>query len=246
MRRLPLGAALLLVLAVGMSVAAPYPAIRYAYPAALFLVPCIAAGVDALRPRLASITAATAIVLLAIFGGASLIAQAAAMRASTRADWQFLNEVADAFSAGYGIAIVDDPDFERSFWIRAELIGVDPRWPFLSYVARQYAAGQPVVWPKAAGPVNLTGRVHRATALREVLIVPANPIPGEDRSAFTRFARLVNPRFHYAVDVGESPYPGHSWVSRRISRAGLPPTSVNGSTSFVTTEPAATTAPRPR
>ncbi|HJQ37768.1 MAG TPA: hypothetical protein VKB93_11575 [Thermoanaerobaculia bacterium] len=225
-RRLPLGAAILLVVSIGMSVAAPYPAIRYAYPAALFLVPCIAAGVDALRPRLAVVMAATAIVLLAIFGGANLIAQAAAMRASTRADWQLLNQLAAAFASGRDVVVLEDPDFERSFWMRAELVGVDPRWPFLSYVGRQYADEKPVVWPASPGAVNLTGLVPANPTARFILtrnpavsgdaiVVAANPIPGIDRSAFTRFARMLNPRFHYAVDLGHSPYPGHHWTRVR-------------------------------
>jgi len=240
------GTAPLLALSLGMAIVAPYPAIRYEYPAALFLVPCLTLGVQQLRERVAQPVAAITIVLLAIFGGASLWAQAAAMRASSREDWRFLNEVASAFSVGHGIAIVDDPDFERSFWIRAELVGVDPRWPFLSYVARQYAEGKPVIWPKPpAGAVNLTGRVHPTASSLDTLVTPANPVVGVDRSAFTRFARILNPRFHYAVDLGHSPYPGHYW-SWRISRAGLPPTSVNGGTSRVTTDAAATTAPRPK
>jgi len=259
------GAALLLALSIGMAVAAPYPALRYAYPAALFLVPCVSLGVDELRrlasTRIADAAAAIAIVLLAIFGGASLWAQAAAMRASSRADWRLLHEVAGAFASGRDVVVIEDPDFERSFWIRAELVGVDPRWPFLSYVAKQYAEQKPVVWPKPpAGPVNLTRRVPAVPNARfltapkavagDALVIPANPTNSEDRSAFARFARLLNPRFHYAVDLGESPYPGHYWTilssNRRISRAGFPPTSVNGGTSRVTTDAAATTAPRPR
>jgi len=61
--------------------------------------------------------------------------------------------------------------------------------------------------------------VHPAAASGDTLIVPANPIVGEDRSAFSRFARMLNPRFHYAVDLGESPYPGHHWPSSVSARA---------------------------
>ncbi len=270
------GSALMLMLAIGMAVAAPYPALRYSYPAALFLVPCVALGVDEIRrltrDRIAETLAAVTLVLMAVFGGASLWAQAVAMRVSTHADWRLLNELAGAYASGRDVVVIEDADFERSFWMRAELAGVDPRWPFLSYVAGQYAAQKPVVWPKSpGGAVNLTGlvpaqpraRFLMVHALSDVsdenaIVVSANPkvgFHGSDAAvsalgAFARLARLANPRFHYAVDLGESPFPGHYWVilssSRRISRAGVPPTSVNGGTSRVTTDPAATTAPVPR
>lgn len=284
------GIVLMVLAATGLTIAGAYPAIRYIYPIALFLVPVLALGVDELRriagDRLAAATACGAVVLLAIFGGANLWAQAAAMRASTRADWQLLNHVANAFARGEDVTVIDDPDFERAFWIRGELVGVDPRWPFLSYVAQQYAADKRVIWPRPAGAINLTGRVPAEPRARFLLIsqksdfsavrgmlIPANPFTEVERlprgvtvaqridyrhddfsftplSAFARLAHYVNPRFHYAVDLGHSPYPGHYWVilssSRRISRAGLPPTSVNGGTSRVTTDAAATTAPLPR
>jgi len=260
------GAALLLAVSIAMAVAAPYPAIRYAYPAALFLVPCVTLGVDELRRlargRVADAAALATTLLLAVFGGANLWGQAVAMRASTQADWQLLERAASAFAAGTDVVVIEDPDFERALWIRAELVGVDPRWPFLTYVARQYAQQKPVVWPPPpAGAVNLTGLVPASPRARFLLarapiagalVIPGKPTAGGSFApldAFARFARLLNPRFHYAVDLGESPYPGHYWVilssSRRISRAGLPPTSVNGSTSRVTTDAAATTAPRP-
>jgi len=268
-----IGIAALLIAGLAMAVAAPYHAIRYVYPAALFAVPLLALGLEELGHlagmRARNAGAATTMVLLAVFGGAALWAQAAAARASSRADWQLLQILATAFASGRDVVIIDDADFERSFWIRAELVGVDPRWPFLSSVARSYAAGKAVEWPpNPSGPVNLTGkRGMGETGARLLLvpkdfdfaklrdgavIVPANPYGDSEsgvpaaleiaeridrrlttRSAraldqFHRFVLRINQRHRFGRDLGETEFPGHYWVllRLRISRAGLPPTSV--------------------
>ena len=178
----------------------------------------------------------------AIFGGAQLVAQAASKLATTRADRALLETAARAMARGQDVVILEDEDFERSFWMRAELVGVDPRWPFLSYVAQQYATHRPVVWPAPppGGPVNLTGLVKPGGRFLmnggDGLIIPANPmhVPPypvasvidfrEDDAlhvplmTFRKLARRVNPKFRYVYDLGEVEWPGYSWpLLRKLS-----------------------------
>jgi hypothetical protein len=182
------GIALLFVAAVGMALIAPYQALRYIYPAALFAVPILALGIEQLRDlagaRVATTFAAISIAVLAIFGGATLWAHSVAANASSRVDWELLESLDVAF-ASHDVVIVEEPQFERLFWMRAELVGVDPRWPALSYVARQYDAGSPVQWPAAPwGRLNLTGKGVAAPKGRVILVprtfdfsrVPANAV----------------------------------------------------------------------
>jgi hypothetical protein len=148
-----------------------------------------------------------------------------------------LEEAARTMSRGGQVVVIDDADFERGFWIRAELVGVDPRWPFLTYVARQYAREAVVIWPAPpAGAVNLTGLVQPGGTFRSVppqarvtdnaLIVDANPLVvpkgyivvreidfrGNGALAgFQRAARYLNPKFRYEFDLGETPFPGYAW-----------------------------------
>jgi hypothetical protein len=172
-----IGLAILFLASIGMAIVAPYQAIRYVYPAALFAVPLLGLGMDELGriagvPTRDVLAGATAIVL-AVFGGTALWAQAASMRASSRADWDLLRFLAAGLAAGRDVVVIDDADFERSFWMRAELVGVDPRWPFLSHVARRYAAGQSVVWPPPpAGPVNLTNTARASESRGRFFLVP--------------------------------------------------------------------------
>jgi hypothetical protein len=182
----------LAALSVGMAALAPYPAIRYLSPSAFFLVPILGAGVDEsrrmIRPRIADIAAYAALLLMIVFGGAQLAAQAASMRNSTAADWRLLQDAATALANGRNVSMLEDFDFERAFWVRGELAGVDARYPFITYVAARSAAGQPIDWPPpATGPVNLTGLVPAnprgrfATVRppyrfeRGALVIPANP-----------------------------------------------------------------------
>src|SRR5205823_11201526 len=94
----------LLALAVAMSVIAPYQAIRYLSPAAFFMVPVIAAGIDAsrriLRPAAVNAVAYATLLLLIVYGGAVICAQAASMRNSTAADWRLLQYAATALADG--------------------------------------------------------------------------------------------------------------------------------------------------
>jgi hypothetical protein len=232
-----IGILVLLALALAMAVVAPYSAIRYVYPAALLLVPLLAIGFP---PRAA--WASVMVIALALFGGAQLVAQAASTRACSRADHELLREQASALAAGHDVLVVDDADFERGLWMRAELAGVDPRWAFLTYVAQQYERDQPVVWPPPpAGPVNLTRLVSTGGRFRNVrptdltpvdaFIVDANPLivprgycivrridfRNDDRLIaplvmFGRAAHLINPKFHFAYDLGEMVFPGYSWA----------------------------------
>jgi hypothetical protein len=185
-------AMVLLALSVAMSMTAPYQAIRYLSPAALFMVPVIAAGVEEsrriVRASIVNVAAFATMVLLIIFGGAQMCAQAVAMRNSTAADWRLLQYAATALANGRNVTMLEDYDFERAFWVRAELAGVDGRYPFITYVASRAAAGLPIEWPPPpAGPVNLTGLVPEhprgrfATVRapyrfdRGALVIPANP-----------------------------------------------------------------------
>src|SRR5205814_177985 len=189
--------------------------------------------------------------------------QGASTRACSGADLRLLQEQASALSGGRDVVVIEDADFERGLWMRAELAGVDPRWPFLTYVAQQYAHDKPVVWPvPPAGPVNLTGLVQprgrfmTSPVSADALIVDANPLVvprgyevvrqidfrNDDAlvpalEIFRRVARFINPKFRYSYDLGEVVFPGYSWPILRISRAGLPPTSMPGATSRVTTDP---------
>jgi len=233
-----LGLTALLLISAAMAAAAPYRAIRYLCPTALFLVPLLALGVDETRhligDRMGEWMAIATMFCFAIFGGAQLVAQAASKRATTRADRVLLETAARAMARGQNIVILEDEDFERSFWMRAELVGVDPRWPFLSYVAQQYATHQPVVWPPPpGGPVNLTGLVRPGGRFLmnagDGLLIPANPrhVPPypvaslidfrEDDAlyvplwTFRNLARRVNPKFRYVYDLGEVEWPGYSW-----------------------------------
>src|SRR5207253_1874688 len=98
--------------------------------------------------------------LFIVFGGAQLAAQAASMKNSTAADDQLLRYAASAMAGGRNVAMIEDYDFERAFWVRAELAGIDPRYPFITYVAHQASQGLPIVWPApVTAPVNLTGSV---------------------------------------------------------------------------------------
>ncbi|HET8798358.1 MAG TPA: hypothetical protein VFO89_11760 [Thermoanaerobaculia bacterium] len=174
-RALAIGIALPAALSLGMALTAPYHAIRYACPAALFLVPCVVAGFDELaslvRPAARNIVAAVWIAVFALFGGTALWAQAASLRASSNADWEMLQTIAHAYASGRDVVVIEDADFERSFWMRAELAGADPRWPFLSSVATQYATAKPITWPPPpAGPVRLTG--WQSAAPGRFLLVP--------------------------------------------------------------------------
>jgi len=238
-----MGISMMLALSVAMAIIAPYPAIRYLYPAALFLVPLLAIGFP---PR--ETWAMTIIIALAVFGGAQLVAQAASMRACSRADWELLRMEASTISSGRDVVVIADADFERGLWMRAELVGVDPRWAFLTYVAQQYEREKPVKWPlpPPGGPVNLTGLVHGrgrfmtvaplSDTAPDTLVVDANPlvVPAGYRvvrqidfrrddalapslEAFGRVMRVINPRFRYASDLGEVGFPGYSWpLLRRI------------------------------
>jgi hypothetical protein len=229
------GLAAMIAASLALALAAPYDAIRYLYPTALLLVPLLA------MPRQPDRVAAVLVVFLMVFGGAQLVAQAASTRACSRADWRLLREQAAALSNGRDVVVIEDADFERGLWMRAELAGVDPRWPFLTYVAQQYAGAKPVVWPPPpAGPVNLTELVQprgrfmtvppSGRVAGDALIVDANPlvIPAgfnvgaqidfrsKDALAkpldlFRRGARVVNPKFRYSYDLGEVPFPGYSW-----------------------------------
>lgn len=188
-RAIAIGAMLLLSLA--MAVIAPYPALRYLSPAAFFVVPLLAAGIEESRrrmPKAADVCAYASLVLFIVFGGAQLAAQAASMKNSTTADDQLLRYAAGALARGRDVVMIEDYDFERAFWVRAELAGIDPRYPFITYVGYQSARNLPIVWPKpVAAPVNLTGAVAANAAGRfatirpplhfvpGALVIPANP-----------------------------------------------------------------------
>src|SRR5262249_37458639 len=152
-------------------------------------------------------------------GGAVLFAQAASMRNSTNEDWRLLQRAARAMAAGSDVVMQEDYDFERAFWVRAELVGVDPRFNFVGYVSSRASRGLPVQWPEPPIPaVNLTrlvvknspGRFSTARGWARVngntLLIPANPEvrsvrDGDDpitRSAasFEYIAKKLNPKFH--------------------------------------------------
>ena len=227
----------LLILSVAMACRAPYPALRYLSPAALFLVPVLAAGIDESRKRMRSITDSLAyatLVFMIIFGGAVLCAQAASMRNSSNEDWRLLQTAARALASGRDVVMLEDYDFERAFWARAELVGVDPRASFVGYVSSQTSRGLPVQWPAPPiSPVNLTGLVPSnskarfstarglAGVSRGALLIPANPqvrsVRDDDdlvtrgATKFERVAKKLNPKFHYPFDLGEAVFPGTKW-----------------------------------
>lgn len=227
----------LLILSLAMACKAPYPALRYLSPAALFMVPLLAAGIDQSRKKAQSITDSLAFVTLVsliVFGGAVLCAQAASMRNSTNEDWRLLQMAARALASGRDVVMQEDADFERAFWVRAELVGVDPRFSFVGYVSSRTSQGLPVQWPEPPIPaVNLTrlvlknspGRFSMARRLagagKNVLFIPPNPevrtVRDDDdpltrgAATFEHFAKKLNPKFHYPFDLGEAPFPGTKW-----------------------------------
>jgi hypothetical protein len=179
-------------MSVAMAVLAPYPAIRYLSPAAFFMVPILAAGVEEsrrlMKPAIVDAAAFAAMLLMIVFGSAQMGAQAASMRNSTAADWRLLQYAATALASGRNVAMVEDFDFERAFWVRAEVAGIDARYPFITYVAARSTAGLPIEWPAPpTPPVNLTGLVApnargRFATVRPplvfepgTLVIPANP-----------------------------------------------------------------------
>lgn len=227
----------LLILSLAMACKAPYPALRYLSPAVLFMVPLLAAGIDQSRKKVQPITdsfAFVTLVSLIVFGGAVICAQAVSMRNSTNEDWRLLQTAARALASGRDVVMQEDADFERAFWVRAELVGVDPRFSFVGYVSSRTSQGLPVQWPEPPIPaVNLTrsvlknspGRFSTARGLagvsRNALLIPPNPqvrtVRDDDDlvtrgvARFEQIAKKLNPKFHYPFDLGESPFPGTKW-----------------------------------
>ncbi|MHC4471491.1 MAG: hypothetical protein ACYS99_11060 [Planctomycetota bacterium] len=220
-------ASLLVVL--GAALVSPYRALRYLYPAAVLLAPLLAWGYTVLLEDKAAWLRQTANVFLfvtmAVFGGSVVLAQAVALKTSSRADWAFLDHLAGRHAAGHDVVLVVDGGTERAHWIECELKGiqltghVELTLPGYFHVVSSFEEASTARSGSVVAPGDPPRRETLLAADRAGF-VPARTFDfREDAGTAWLLSRIrvvakwLNPAFSYVKDAGSPRYPGHRWVT---------------------------------
>lgn len=219
-----------LMVCVAVNSIVPFRALRYLYPCGIMMAVVLGFGIDFLivwlpKTRCGHYVLTFVIAAIYVFNTPVLLAQAFVMWNTSRTDWLFLNHVVVEFSKGRDVVLIKSANYERSYWIKGELEGVNMTGQLGVRGVGRYIEIEKVEDVVNTKPNSLiilanafeaqdSGGLKNSLLAEEKRFDLRNdgiifPLLGKWRAIVLK----LNPCFEYVSDAGSSRFPGHYWIT---------------------------------